>query len=606
MKFLLTAINAKYIHSNPAVYSLEAYAKKKNPELEKYIEIAEYTINQPISFILSDIYHRKPDVIGFSCYIWNIEYVYSIIAELVKILPKVEIWLGGPEVSFDAEKVMAEHPQLKGIMAGEGEETFTEVLGKYAEVDENEKHKRYKKNNSEDVTDGKDRGDIFSNVAGIVWRRKDGQIEPLKPRGLTELSAIPFLYDELDKFKNKIIYYESGRGCPFECSYCLSSIDKAVRFRDIDIVKKELKYFLDNRVKQVKFVDRTFNCSHKHAMEIWKFIKENDNGVTNFHFEIAADILNEEELELVNSLRPGAIQMEIGVQSTNKKTIQEINRVMDVNKLRRVVECLHQGENVHIHLDLIAGLPFENYESFKKSFNDVFSMKPEQLQLGFLKVLKGSKIHKNAGKYGIAYSDKPPYEVLYTKWLSYDEILKLKQIEEMVELYYNSNQYENTLNIMLPEFDTPFCFFETLADFYEENSYFLQTPSRVYRYNVLLDFAEKYMSKKAELVKETLTVDFYLRENAKSRPSFARDENEDKDIMRQFWIKESEEHNYLKSEKYINQNGKTLARMSHMEKMYYDFKTGEKLNKPYYILFDYENRNPLNFAAKLYKVTSGE
>lgn len=586
MKFLLVAINAKYIHSNPAVYSLAAFAQNTEPALAEHIGLEEYTINQSLTDILSDLYVQKPEVIGFSCYIWNIEYVYRIVRELGKVLPDTDIWLGGPEVSYDARVVLKEHPDVTGVMVGEGEETFTELLQYYIHRDDVRKS--------------------LHQITGIVFREENGQqgcdIVTTPARKLTTLSAIPFLYGDLNPFENKIIYYESSRGCPFRCSYCLSSIDKQVRFRDIEIVKKELQFFLDHKVKQVKFVDRTFNCSHSHAMAIWQYIKDHDNGLTNFHFEIAADILNEEELSLINTLRPGAVQMEIGVQSTNIKTIEEINRTMDVDKLAGIVARIHQGKNVHIHLDLIAGLPYEDYSSFQNSFNEVFAMHPEQLQLGFLKVLKGSKIYQNVEKYGIAYTDTPPYEVLFTRWIRYEEILKLKKIEEMVELYYNSNQFQMTLPFLLEEFETPFAFFEALADFYEEQGYFLQTPSRVYRYQVLIAFSEKNCNTKTELIRQMLTIDYYLRENAKARPAFACDIESEKTVIWDILQKECENHRYLDGEKYKNVSVKTLLRMVHVEPIWYDRKTGERMDKKEYLLFDYEQRSPLTHGARIYRL----
>ena len=343
MKFLLAALNTKYIHSNPGIYSLYSYSVKRQPALAEYIEIAEYTINNQKGEILADIYKRRPDAVGFSCYIWNIEMIREIIKELKKLLPDTDIWVGGPEVTYDADQLLAEMPELTGVMVGEGEATFYDVLRRYLDIGN-----FHNTGNTCDIENFRDTGN-FRDIDGLVLREGE-DIICTKPRGLTDLSELPFLYYDLGTFKNKIIYYESSRGCPFRCSYCLSSIDKRVRFRNLELVKKELQFFLDHQVKQVKFVDRTFNCSHEHAMEIWRYIKEHDNGITNFHFEIAADILNEEELELVNSLRPGAIQMEIGVQSTNLQTIEEINRVMDVDKLAKIVERIHQGHNVHVHL----------------------------------------------------------------------------------------------------------------------------------------------------------------------------------------------------------------------------------------------------------------
>ena len=445
MKFLLTALNAKYIHSNPAIFSLRNYAS----EYKESISLAEYTINMSVEEILADIYKKTPDVIGFSCYIWNWTMIQEIIIELHKIMPQLPIWLGGPEVSFDALEICKSYPMITGIMIGEGENTFCELMSYYTKQE------------------------IDLKQIKVICTR-EGYTEE---RELTDLDTIPFLYQSLDEFENRIIYYESSRGCPFRCSYCLSSIDKKVRLRNLDIVKQELLFFITNKVAQVKFVDRTFNCNQHHALEIWRFIKENDNGITNFHFEISADILSEEEIALLNSMRPGLVQLEIGVQSTNKETINEIRRMMDVVKLKNIVRSIKKGNNIHIHLDLIAGLPFENLTIFKQSFNEVYEMEPEQLQLGFLKVLKGSYMHDKYKDYEIEYRTQPPYEVLMTKWLSYQDILQLKQVEEMVEVYYNSNQFVSTMKYLVLLFATPFEAYWSLAQYYDEKGYFINTIS---------------------------------------------------------------------------------------------------------------------------------
>lgn len=505
MKFLLTAINAKYVHSNPAIYSLRAYAGR---ELQQYIELAEYTINQPMQEILADIYRRKPDVIGFSCYIWNWRRVQELLAELPKVLPDAQIWLGGPEVSYDADRLLGTFPCVKGIMVGEGEAVFRKLVEYYVRLGAVPAH--------------------LEEVPGLCLR--SGYT---RQQTLVDLSAVPFLYEDLTPFTNRIIYYETSRGCPYRCSYCLSSIDKAVRFRDMNTVKRELQFFLDHQVRQVKLVDRTFNCKRGHAMEIWQYIHEHDNGVTNFHFEIAADLLGEEEILLLNKLRPGLAQLEIGVQTVNPDTLRAICRNMDLDKLEANVAAIRRGKNVHLHLDLIAGLPYEDYDSFGRSFDRVYCMKPEQLQLGFLKVLKGSLMHEKAEEYGIKYLGNPPYEVLSTRWLSYGDVLRLKGIEEMVELYYNSSQFTHTLPVLETAFEGPFAMFEALADFYREKGYFTNSPARVYRYQVLLDFAGRYDRVREPVYRELLTYDMYLRENLKSRPDFAKDLAPYKERIRQ-------------------------------------------------------------------------
>ena len=569
MKILLTAINAKYIHSNPAVYSLAAYANYNLTEEEKKnckIEIAEYTINHHTEAIIADIYKKKPDVLAFSCYIWNWEYVQEVMTELHKLLPQIPIFLGGPEVSFTSEEILKQYPFLTGIMIGEGEEAFLELCRAYIE--------------NRDIC-------LVPGISG-------------EPRGLVNINDIPFFYDDMAAFEHRIVYYESSRGCPYRCSYCLSSIDKTVRLRDLELVKKELQFFLNLKIPQVKFIDRTFNCNREHACEIWQFLLENDNGVTNFHFEISADILTEKELTILKKMRPGLVQLEIGVQSTNPATIKEINRVMNVEKLRQVVDKIHSFQNIHQHLDLIAGLPFEDFETFQKSFNEVYFMKPQQLQLGFLKVLKGAKMWEKAEEYGIAYTAKPPYEVLFTNWITYDEILKLKQVEEMVEMYYNSSQFTYTMEMLAQEFETPFKLYESLAEYYEEKGYALQNPARAYRYQILLDFCKEKVPEKEEMYRELLTFDIYLREKMKTRPIFAKSQEALKDISREIYQREEEERKLLPA--YREYSSKQLSKMTHLEEFEYSvWKQGDckKLTETQLIIFDYNERNPLNSEARI-------
>ena len=583
MKFLLTAINAKFIHSNPAIYSLRACVGEN---LQPYVELAEFTINESLESILEGIWKRQPEVIGFSCYIWNWKLIREILTELPKILPDTEIWLGGPEVTYDGPGLLKEFPQVTGIMVGEGEVTFREVLEQYVEETENA---------------GRTNSAVQQEKGGLsaehLRKERFGKIPGLclasgytAPRDLTDLTMLPFLYEDMEPFTNRIIYYETSRGCPYRCSYCLSSIDKKVRLRDISVVKRELQFFLDQNVKQVKFIDRTFNCDHKHAMEIWQYIYEHDNGVTNFHFEISADILREEEIALLNRFRPGLAQLEIGVQSTNPETIRAIHRVMDVDKLEKIVAAIHRGQNIHQHLDLIAGLPYEDYASFGRSFDRVYGMQPEQLQLGFLKVLKGSDMHEHAREYGIRYLELPPYEVLYTNWISYGEIHRLKRIEEMVELYYNSGQFTHTLPVLEKAFPGPFAMYEALADYYQEQGYFINSPARAYRYQILLEFAAGRDPENEELYRVLLTYDMYLRENLKSRPAFAAEiTEEEKQNIRRFYQTEEQERRYLPA--YAEYDWKQLSRMTHMEPFCYP--------EPHYVLFDYQERNPLNYEAKV-------
>ena len=541
MKILLAACNAKYIHSNLAVYDLKAYSS----DYDKEVFLREYTINQPKDEILKDIYGSGADVVCFSCYIWNISFVRELIRDLAKILPETAFWAGGPEVSYDAEKFLTEMPEVTGVLVGEGEKTFHDLLEYYI--------------------DGKG---SLGEIRGIAYR--DGEeIRHNGWRELMNLSEIPFVYEHLEEFENRIIYYESSRGCPFSCSYCLSSIDKKLRFRDLELVKKELQFFLDYKVPQVKFVDRTFNCKHEHAMAIWKYILEHDNGVTNFHFEVSADLLRDEEMDLMAKMRPGLIQLEIGVQSTNQETIRAIHRHMDLDKLERCVDRVHSFRNIHQHLDLIAGLPYEDYDTFHRSFNDVYQMKPDQLQLGFLKVLKGSLMQGEAEKYGIVHKEKEPYEVLSTKWLPYGDVLKLKAVESMVEVYYNSGQFQHTLEYLVPLAKDAFTFYESLGAFYEKKGYSEISHSRMRRYEILLEYLQEETDVSVEKASQKMLYDLYLREKLKKRPSFAPDQK----------VYETAIWDYRKANH--------IPKTAHIEV----FADGRA------VLFDYERRDPLSNNA---------
>lgn len=581
MNILLTAINAKYIHSNLAVYSLRAYAAGKCEKYKEEIGIAEYTINQPLDQILMDLYKRKPEVLCFSCYLWNIEYVEQLVAELGKIMPQTDIWLGGPEVSYHASHMLEQFPQVYGIMRGEGEETFLELAEFYY-------------NNSGKSLEQCEKVQRLKEIVGITFRDGEEIIETAD-RSVMDLSKVPFVYEDLDVFKNKIIYYESSRGCPFSCSYCLSSIDKCLRFRDLELVKKELQFFIDHEIPQVKFVDRTFNCKHSHSMEIWSYIKEHDKGKTNFHFEVAADLLNDEELNLISTMRPGLIQLEIGVQSTNEQTIKEIHRTMKFSQVTEVVNRVHAAKNIHQHLDLIAGLPFEDYNSFHKSFCDVYALRPEQLQLGFLKVLKGSYMEEKTKDYELLYQNRPPYEVLSTKWLPYSDVIRLKGLEEMVEVYYNSRQFEHTMELLEQVFGDSFVMFEEMSNYYEEHGYYGVNHNRVARYEILYAFIKEVALVQYETLlteeqfRQTLVMDLYLRENMKNRPAFAGDSLVSKVVERTFYDTEAEEHQYLKG--YEKYDKRQLRKMTHLENI-----------DGHLILFDYQNRNPLTNQATTYKV----
>ncbi len=549
MKILLTAINAKYIHSNLAVYSLRAYAE----EYREHIGIAEYTINQRGGHILREVYRQRPDVLCVSCYIWNIRQVEELITEIHKLRPELPIWLGGPEVSYETEAFLERCPMASGVMVGEGEATFRDLCAHYVALGEA----------GADLAKGVEG---LARIPGLVFRASDGKLVRTPGREPLPMDSLPFCYGGLEAFQNRILYYESSRGCPFSCSYCLSSLEKGMRFRSLPLVEQELQFFLDHGVPQVKFVDRTFNCSHGHAMAVWQYLKEHDNGITNFHFEIAADLLTEEEISLLASLRPGQAQLEIGVQTTHMPTVKEIRRAMDLGRLERAVLRLQEAGNIHLHLDLIAGLPLEGFETFARSFADVYRLKPQQLQLGFLKSLKGSYIDSRREAYGMICQEGPPYEVMATAWLSYDEMLEIKLAEEMLETYYNSGQFEITAKVMELAWENPFFLYLELGRFYERRGLLDVSHSRIRRCEILLEFLEEKDPEHGELYSETLTYDLYARENMKTRPAFACDASSFREETRRYC-----------------RNGK----LSHVEPFFYDMEAARRART----LYSYPQKN---------------
>lgn len=576
MRILLTAINAKYIHSNLALYSLQAYAKA----YEEWIDLQEFTINQTKDTIIRGIFRRKPEVLCVSCYIWNISYVRELTKEIHKILPDTAIWLGGPEVSYTAVQILRECPQIAGIMRGEGEETFLELVKYYVDGEGS-----------------------LDEIPGITFRKRPGTAVCQRPgadeirenpwRSILSMDRLPFVYEDMTPFQNRIIYYESSRGCPFSCSYCMSSLDKKVRFRSLELVKRELQFFLDQKVPQVKFVDRTFNCDHKHAVEIWRYIMEHDNGITNFHFEIEADLLRPEEIALIQQFRPGMVQMEIGVQSTHPETIREIRRRSEFSRVQKIVAEIQKNHNVHQHLDLIVGLPYEDYETFTHSFNDVYALRPQQFQMGFLKLLKGSYMAEKAADYGCVCQDREPYEILYNNWISYEDILRFKQVEEVLEVYYNSNQFLKTLPAVERLFDTPFDFYQALGDYYEQKGYFDISHTRIRRYEILLEFLSERDSEHMALYRELMTYDLYARENMKTRPGWAADPARWRKGARRFYRQEMEQVCYLQG--YEGYDEKQLGRMTHIEVLQYHPDTWE--TGQWVLLFDYRRRDPLTDGA---------
>jgi len=650
MRFLLCGINAKYIHSNLAIFSLKAYAdRKKIPGAE--IILKEYTINNYVEDILQDLYEEKADVVIFSCYIWNISFVRELAAELKKVSPDVKIWAGGPEVSYAANKFLMENPAFDLIMQGEGEEVFSELIRLTVEEkcqikdvykqSESEKvlsgivEKRYSIEGKQAVKEEKDIEDKhfagednvyptnyidmskLQKLQGIaVWdfsgeaalgnaESNIGNKTKIINTGfatLMNMDTIPFVYEDFHLFEHKILYYETSRGCPFCCSYCLSSVDKTVRFRSLPIVKKELDAFLEAKVPQVKFVDRTFNCNRQRAIDIWSYLVEHDNGITNFHFEISSDLLGEEELELFAKMRPGLIQLEIGVQSTNGETVDAIHRHMDLDKLFHYVDRVHELGNIHQHLDLIAGLPYENYERFGCSFDDLYAHEPDQLQLGFLKVLKGTMMEEEVKKYSILYRNQPPYEVLGTKWLSYDEIILLKGVEELVELYYNSGQYTLTLKYAVPFFESPFRFYEMFSAWYRGKSYHKLNHNRLEKYNILREFLREHIDENEwDTLDEIMIYDMYLRENVKGRPAWAKDTAQYKKEWKALY-REQGEKLFPEDVQAGIYDSKRAANQSHIEVFEIDIKkfeqSGQVEKKQVFCLFDYSRRNPLNRAAR--------
>lgn len=566
MKVLLVAINAKYIHSSLAVNSIAAY----NREYSEWLETAEYTINNDISRIEADIFKRNPDVVGISCYIWNYSYVREIVSDISKVLPGTKIWLGGPEVSYNAGEILDSDSRIFGIVRGEGEETWKELLEYY-------------------MKKSPDLKDIF----GITYRTEEGFVDnPDRP--LIHMDDIPIFTDERMDYDNRIIYYEGSRGCPFKCSYCLSSMDCRLRFKSLDKIKNELSYYIEKEVPQVKFTDRTFNCNREYAKTIWRFLAEKDKGITNFHFEVAADLLDEEEIDIIRHMRKGLIQLEIGVQTTNTEALQAIHRHMDFGEVSRAVKALKEAGTLHLHLDLIAGLPHEGYDSFRKSFNDVYGLRPHELQLGFLKVLKGSEMHERSREFGIVFRDEPPYEVLSTKDISYGEILKLKAVEEMLSVYYNSRQFDKTILLLEREYESPFDLYLDLAVFYESRGLSDISHSRLSRYDYLREFVQSRGFGNTMLYDEAMLYDLYARENLKSRPAWAKEHMD----VTSFYTDEKNRRFFTEYEGYTP---KQIMRMTHMEHFSVDFTkwndiaeldTGEAD-----ILFDYKKRDPIDNSA---------
>ena len=501
-KVILAALNAKYIHSNLALRYLSRFQDNNR---KHYVETMEFTINQRLNFIAEELFRKQPDVVLFSCYIWNVEMLRQLCPILKKIMPDCVIGFGGPEVSYESETFLRENPAVDFVMRGEGELVFTKYL--------------------EHLDAGNPA--TLGEIESLTYRQGDEifstpQMHPM------DLALLPFPYeDDFSDVQNQIIYYESSRGCPYHCGYCLSSVENGVRFVPLDKVLPDLQKFLDKNVPQVKFIDRTFNCKKSHAMAIWKYLHEHDNGVTNFHFEITADLIDQETIDFLKTVRKGLFQFEIGVQSTNPQTIRAINRNVDFAALSEIVQQIKDGGNIHQHLDLIAGLPYEDYDSFGRSFNDVYALHPEQLQLGFLKVLKGSMLHQKQKEFEIVYHDTAPYEVLTTHELPYADTLRLKYVEEMVETYYNSGRFLNTLAYLVPLYESPFAFFEALSQFWVSENYHYLGLSKMGLFDVLWRFVEQNPKVDKRKLQWEMKFDIALHEKPKKLPAWLTVTNEE-------------------------------------------------------------------------------
>lgn len=470
------------------------YLKAFTKDLDFQGDIKEFSINDRVENILEGIIEEKPDVVAFSCYIWNMEFVNRL-AELIKLVdPNIEILYGGPEVSYEGKEFLENH-EGEYVIVGEGEKTFREfVLYKLGE--------------------GK-----IEDIKGLNYKR-DGKVFENPKRPEMDMNELVFPYTYEEDINNKIVYYEASRGCPFKCKYCLSSVMHGVRFLDVERVKKELKYFMERGLKLVKFVDRTFNCNREYTVELLKYLSEQDTE-TRFHFEVAADLLTEEQIEILNNAPKGRFQLEVGVQTTNNEVLHNINRYITYENIKEKVLKVAAGKNVMQHLDLIAGLPGEDLESFKKSFNDVHAIRPDEIQLGFLKLLKGSSMREEAEKWGIVYSPYAPYEIIRSKDISYEELLLLKKVEAMVDKYYNSCKFNNVIKFFLNIYDKPFDFYYDLAMFFEEKGNFKRSIGNVEYYKILLDFyLEKIGGEEEGLFKEVLKFDYLCFNKKRWLPDF--------------------------------------------------------------------------------------
>lgn len=547
MKILLTTLNSKFIHTNLAIRYLNQMVK----DIEDIdVDIREYTINNELDFILKDIYANNYDVILFSTYIWNVNDIVKICNNLKKVNKNVKIALGGPEVTYDSEESMKKYDFVDYILYGEGELVFRDFVKSL-------------------------KGDIdIKDVNGIVYRN-NGDIVKNKPmKDIENLDIIPSPYVGLNKaeYENRIVYYETSRGCPFNCQYCLSSTLQGLRYFSIDRVKSDLKALIDARVSQIKFIDRTFNANKKFAMEIMQFLMENDNDYTTYHFEVTAHLLTEDMLEFLKECKEGLFQFEIGVQTTNEKVLEAVGRRDDFSKLSYVVQKIASYRNIHQHLDLIAGLPYEDYNSFENSFNDVFNLGIEHLQLGFLKMIKGTGIRNNADEHEFRYKDYPPYEVLYNKYITYNEILKLKDIEEILERYFNSKNFVLSMRYIIHNYykESPFKFFEDFATYFDKNGYFNMSQGKNQLYKILLDFYTEKINKNIELFTEIIKYDYISLGKTSNVPGFMS-KIEVEDFKNRCHLFLQNEENILKYiPRFENTPAKQIIKHVHFEPFKYD------------------------------------
>ena len=579
MRVLLTTLNSKFIHSNLAL----RYLRDSLGSLPVKVIIDEFTINDNLEPVIGNIYRSKPDILAFSCYIWNIEKTLVIAKTLKRVRTDLIIILGGPEVSYGSSSIMEENPYIDYIVKGEGEITFPLLIDCII----SEKHP--------------------NRIDGITYRLKGKIIDNREREPVKDLDIIPFPYEEgFDKLKNKIIYYETIRGCPFECQYCLSSLSRGVRYLPLDRVRRELKTFVDSGIPQVKLVDRTFNCNPERARKIFQTIIEM-GGNTNFHFEICGDLLDEDTLDLLKSAPPGLLQFEIGVQSTYGKTLESIRRRTDFTRLSARVKELRDYKNIHLHLDLIAGLPKEDYHTFKESFNDVYRLSPDRLQLGFLKLLKGSGLRKNAQKWGYVFTPYTPYEVLENQDITYDEILKLKDIEDLVEKYYNSHRFENSLLYLGNIFGNDyFSLYEEFADYWRRMGLTGVSHSLFSLYKIIFQFGLGIKNIDQEYFKELIRLDYVSWQRPSSYPEGIEGEQgkDSKGKIRRFFNDPDNIARYLPD--LIKYTPKQISRRAHIEFFAYDVTIdptrGKRVKKPTQILFNYDTRGQIDSKAKITKL----